>query len=75
MAKIVMMGMSLRKDSFNKKLILNANRILNDRKSEHQIELLSFNDYPMPVYDGDIESQTGIPEAVKILGQRISSEV
>ena len=72
MAKIIMMGMSLRKDSFNKKLVLNANRILSDRKSGHQIELLSFNDYPMPVYDGDIETQTGIPDTVTKLGQKIS---
>jgi chromate reductase len=72
MAKIILMGMSLRKDSFNKKLAHNAHRILSGENSNHQIELLSFNDYPMPMYDGDIEAGSGIPEAVKILGQKIS---
>lgn len=72
MARIIMMGMSLRKDSFNKKLIQNVNQILNDRNSGHQLELLSFNDYPMPVYDGDIETQSGVPDTVKKLGQKIS---
>jgi chromate reductase len=71
MAKIILMGMSLRKESYNKKLIQNAHRILN-QKPGHQTELLSFNEFPMPVYDGDIEVQSGIPESVKKLGQKIS---
>lgn len=71
MAKIIMMGISLRKDSLNKKLIQNVQKILGEIKVGHQVELLSFNDYPMPVYDGDIEAHSGIPEAVKKLGQKI----
>ncbi len=67
-----MMAMSLRKDSFNKKLIANAHRILTKDASNHQFELIPFNDFPMPVYDGDIESQSGVPDAVKALGQKIS---
>ncbi|OYZ21019.1 MAG: hypothetical protein B7Y39_10065 [Bdellovibrio sp. 28-41-41] len=72
MAKIIMMGMSLRKDSFNKKLIHNAHRILSDSKSGHEFELLSFNDYPMPVYNADIEAQSGIPDDVQKLGRKIT---
>lgn len=72
MARVIMMGMSLRKDSFNKKLIQTAHQILSENESEHQIELLSFNSYPMPVYDGDIETQNGIPDSVRELGQKIS---
>lgn len=71
MAKVLLMGMSLRKDSFNKKLIKNAHSILSTDGSTHQYELLTFNDYPMPVYDGDIEAQ-GMPEGVQKLGQKIS---
>ncbi len=69
MSKVVIMAVSLRKDSFNKKLAKNVVRIL-ESKPGHQYELLSFNDYPMPVYDGDVEAQ-GIPDAVKKLSDKI----
>lgn len=69
MAKILMMGMSLRKDSLNKKLIANAHRLV--LESGADAELLSFNDFMMPLYDGDIESK-GFPETVTSLGKKIS---
>src|SRR6476661_9915413 len=72
MAKFLMMGMSLRKDSFNKKLAFNAHRLLTAEPSEHQFELVQFNEFPMPVYDGDIEAGPGIPDAVKALGKKIT---
>jgi chromate reductase len=72
MAKFLLMGMSLRKDSFNKKLVGNAYRILSAEKSEHQFELVQFNDFPMPVYDGDLETEKGLPEGVVKLGQKIT---
>ncbi len=72
MAKILLMATSLRKESFNKKLIENANRILNVEKSNHSFEVIQFNDYPLPVYDGDLETQSGLPENVKKLAQKIS---
>jgi chromate reductase len=68
MSKIILIAMSLRKESFNKKNILNAKRIL-ERKGV-EVELLSFNDYPMPVYNADDEEQMGLPEAVKNLGAK-----
>jgi chromate reductase len=73
MSKFLMMGMSLRKDSFNKKLAENAHRILTKGNSAHQFELLRFNDFAMPVYDGDIETETGIPEGVKKFGEKITA--
>lgn len=72
MAKVLMMGMSLRKGSFNKKLIKNAYRLLQDVKTSHEIEELHFNNYPMPVYDGDLESEEGIPKAAVELGEKIA---
>jgi NAD(P)H-dependent FMN reductase len=57
MAKIVLMAMSLRKDSLNKKLINESARLLSGGNPADQFEVLSFNDFAMPVYDGDIESQ------------------
>jgi len=72
MAKFLMMAMSLRKDSFNKKLIKCGHEILANDKAPHQFELLSFNDFPMSVYNGDDETETGIPDGVKELGQKIA---
>jgi len=72
MSKYLIMGMSLRKDSFNKKLAANAHRILTADKSSHQFELAQFNEFPMPVYDGDIEAASGVPEGAKRLGQKIA---
>lgn len=67
----LMMGMSLRKDSLNKKLIKNAHRILSADSGEHSFELVSFNDFPLPVYDGDIET-AGMPEGAIKLGEKIA---
>lgn len=71
MSSVILMAMSLRKDSFNKKLILNAQRIL-EAKGEN-VEVLSFNDFPMAVYNGDDEASQGLPKSVVDLGMRISS--
>lgn len=71
MIKVLMLAPVLRKGSFNKKLIQNAHRILSAEGQGLALELLSFNEFPMPVYDGDIEAQ-GIPDSVKALAQKIS---
>ncbi len=70
MANILFIAMSLRKDSLNKKLISNAHRIFKQNQGAHTVELLSFNDYPLPVYDGDIES-AGIPTGVSALAAKL----
>ena len=72
MAKFLMMAMSLRKESFNKKLIATAHQILTSEKSNHEFELISFNDFQMPVYDADLETQRGFPDSVKRLAQKVS---
>lgn len=70
MSSILMMGMSLRKGSFNKKFIHSAFESLTAKGES--AELLSFNDYPMEVFNADTESDTGIPTSVKELGKKIS---
>ena len=70
MSSIILMAMSLRKESFNKKLILNAQRIL--EKNGESVEVLSFNMYPMNMYNGDDEATKGLPESVVALGKKIS---
>ncbi len=58
--RILAFAGSLRKDSFNKKLI----RIAADaaRVAGAEVTLIDLKDYPLPIYDGDIEAATGLPE-------------
>jgi NAD(P)H-dependent FMN reductase len=71
MEKIVLIGISLRVNSLNKKLIANVERILNQENTPHSVELLSFNEFPMPVYDGDLEAAQGLPAGVQQLARKI----
>jgi NAD(P)H-dependent FMN reductase len=59
--KILAFAGSLRTDSFNKKLI----RIGADgaRAAGAEVTLIDLRDFPMPVYDGDLEA-AGMPEVV-----------
>lgn len=66
--KVLMFAASFRKDSLNKKLIRNAYQLM---PSGHDITLKEFNEYLMPLYDGDIEVNSGIPQAAQKLIQDI----
>ncbi len=57
--KILAFAGSTRTNSYNKMLVRNAAQI-----SEQQgatVTLLDLRDYPMPLYDGDLETNSGIP--------------
>jgi NAD(P)H-dependent FMN reductase len=56
---LFMFAASLRQGSLNKKLIRNAAELL---PPGHEIHLREFNDFQMPLYDGDIEVSSGLPE-------------
>lgn len=58
--KILAFAGSLRKDSFNKKLIKLA--VEGAREAGGQVTLIDLKDYPLPIYDQDIEDSTGLPE-------------
>ena len=60
--KILMFAASFRRDSLNKKLIRNAHKML---PAGHEVELKEFNDYIMPLYHGDLETDSGIPDAAQ----------
>lgn len=60
--KILMFAASFRKDSLNKKLIRNAHQMM---PQGHEIQLKEFNEYMMPLYHGDLETESGIPEAAQ----------
>jgi len=68
--KILFFAGALRKDSSNKKFVREAMR-LTQAKGGIEVEFLDLIDYPMPPYDGDIESSSGVPENTQKLGGKI----
>jgi len=59
-AKILAFAGSTRTDSYNKKLIRIASE--EARKLGADVTLIDLRDYPLPIYDGDLEEQFGLPE-------------
>lgn len=58
--KILAFAGSLRKESFNKKLIKIAAE--GARQAGAQVTLIDLKDYPLPIYDQEIEDSQGLPE-------------
>jgi chromate reductase len=65
--KILLLAASLRKDSINKKLI-NLVAKLFAKESKINVNLVEFSEFDVPLYNGDIEDNEGIPSgAVKFI--------
>ena len=63
--KILCIAGSLRKDSLNKKLLKIA--MSGAAAAGAKVTYVDLKDYPLPIYDGDLESSSGLPEnAVKL---------
>lgn len=67
--KVLLFAGSLRKDSYNKKLVVVANQLLQDSNIETTV--VDLQPLQFPVYDGDIEA-SGIPQNVQMLSQFVS---
>jgi chromate reductase, NAD(P)H dehydrogenase (quinone) len=67
MAKILAFAGSTRSGSLNKKLIAIAAD--EARRQGAEVTLIDLQDYPLPLYNGDLEDEEGVPEA----GQRLFS--
>ena len=63
--KIIAFAGSLRKDSFNKKLVKLA--ALGAQSNGATVSLIDLKDFPMPLYDGDLEEANGLPENARRL--------
>lgn len=65
--KILAFAGSTRTDSFNKKLV----RIAADgaRAAGAEVTLIDLRDFPLPLYDGDLEDAGGLPDNAKKLKQ------
>lgn len=67
MAKLLFLAGSSRKDSTNKKLAqLAANMTI---QTGVEAVFIDLNDYEMPLYNGDLEDEQGLPENTKKLKQ------
>jgi NAD(P)H-dependent FMN reductase len=67
--KFLLFAGSLRTQSLNKKLIHNIHTYLNDQNIAH--ELIDLINFTAPVYNGDIETTTGIPQEIHNLARYI----
>ena len=56
--KILAFAGSTRSESLNKKLVLCATKFACDA----EITLIDLRNYPLPLYDGDLEINEGLPE-------------
>jgi NAD(P)H-dependent FMN reductase len=63
--RILAFAGSLRRDSFNKKLVKIAAR--GARAAGAEVTELDLKELPLPVYDGDLEAAEGLPENAKKL--------
>lgn len=60
MTRILVLSGSIRTGSFNSKLAAAAATELG--RLDADVSLISLADYPMPIYDGDLEAESGQPE-------------
>ncbi len=67
MAKLLFFAGSARKESMNKKLAKLAADMAQDAGAH--VTHIDLKDFEMPLYDGDVEAQNGIPENAKKLKQ------
>ncbi|MEO6787916.1 MAG: NAD(P)H-dependent oxidoreductase [Chthoniobacteraceae bacterium] len=63
--RILTFGGSLRRDSYNQKLAAIAAQ--GAREAGAEVTLVALRDFPMPVFDGDLEEASGMPEQAKRL--------
>lgn len=65
--RILAFSGSLRRDSFNQKLVAVA--ASGAREAGADVTVISLRDFPLPVFDQDLEDAEGMPEAAKRLKQ------
>jgi NAD(P)H-dependent FMN reductase len=62
---------ALRRDSLNRKLVRLAATAA--EKAGGTVDLADFHEFDMPLYDGDVEATTGVPEGTKKLRERFAT--
>lgn len=67
--RILAFAASLRKGSFNRKLIAVAADLA--RREGVEVDLADFREFEMPMYDGDVEAASGLPPGALELERRV----
>lgn len=70
-AQVIAFAGSARADSFNKKLVTIAAE--GARGAGAHVDLIDLKDFTLPIYDGDVEAQEGMPENALKLRSRIGA--
>lgn len=68
---IFVMGASLRRESFNRRLAAIAASVASAKRTD--VDLGDFGAFAMPVYNGDDEAASGMPNGAKALSARIKA--
>jgi NAD(P)H-dependent FMN reductase len=71
MNRVLVFAGSIRTDSLNRKLAAQAAREL--RAAGVETTLADLRDYPMPLYDGDLESTHGLPERARAFKELVKA--
>ena len=72
-AKILAFAGSTRTSSYNKMLVGNAAKIAQEQGAN--VTTIDLRDYPLPLYDGDLETESGVPEnALAIRKMMVASD-
>jgi chromate reductase len=69
--KVLAFAASLRKGSLNKRLVTVVAGILRDAGAE--VDVADFRDFDMPLYDGDLQTASGLPPGALALQRRIEA--
>jgi chromate reductase, NAD(P)H dehydrogenase (quinone) len=67
--RIFMFAAALRQESTNKKLINIAATLA--KKMQHEVDLAQYSEFMLPLYDGDMEKNQGIPEIATQFSKRM----
>jgi chromate reductase, NAD(P)H dehydrogenase (quinone) len=71
MNKVLVFAGSTRADSFHRKLALDALQEL--RAAAAEATFVDLRDYPMPLYDGDVETAQGVPEKARAFKELVKA--
>ncbi|HEX5387464.1 MAG TPA: NAD(P)H-dependent oxidoreductase [Gemmatimonadales bacterium] len=69
--KLLAFAASLRRDSLNKRLIACAVQLA--CAGGVQVDLADFADFDMPLYNGDVQKESGFPPGAQAMAQRVAA--